>query len=598
MPHIFSSRDLDFQLKEVLNVEELTGWPAFEGHDTETFDAMIETAAKMAEDLFQPHAAKADANEPTFDGKTVSMIPETKVALDAYVEAGFMGAGFAEEHGGLGLPTTVTRAVGFIFNAANVGTSAYPFLTVGAGNLLAAHATEDQKERFLKPMVEGRWFGTMCLSEPQAGSSLADIRTRAEPQADGTYRLFGNKMWISGGEQELSENIVHLVLAKIPGGPAGVKGISLFIVPKRLVNEDGSVGERNDVKLAGLNHKMGYRGTTNTLLNFGEAGGAVGYLVGEANKGLAYMFHMMNEARIGVGMGAVSLGYTGYLHALDYARGRPQGRPLDGKDPTAPMVPIVEHADVKRMLLASKSYVEGGLALGLYASRLVDEEHFHPDAARRAEATDLLDILTPIVKSWPSDYCLKANDIAIQVHGGYGYTRDYPVERLYRDNRLNPIHEGTKGIQGLDILGRKVPMNGGRSLKALVARMTDTITEAKSVPSLKEHAATLEALIAKMGATTAALMQAMGTQGPGRALANASLYLDALGHITVGWMWLKQALVAEKALANGASDAGFYEGKLAACRYFFTYELNTIPAQCDTLAMVDDTNVVMQDGWF
>ncbi len=429
MSLLLSRRDLAFLLYEWLDVEALTARPRFADHGRETFDAALATCEAIATDLFQPHNRKSDGHEPTFDGERVTMIPEVKVALVAFCDAGLMAAGRDYELGGMQLPATVEKAGFAWFKAANVGTSSYPFLTIGNANLLLAHGSPAQVERFVKPMMAGRFFGTMCLSETQAGSSLSDVTTRAVRQDDGTYRLFGSKMWISAGAHELSENIVHLVLAKIPEAdgslPHGVKGISLFIVPKFVVGDDGSIGERNDIALAGLNHKMGYRGTTNCLLNFGEgrftpkgAAGAIGELVGEPNRGLAQMFHMMNEARIGVGLGAVALGYAGYLHALDYARNRPQGRHPAGKDPSAPQVPIVEHADVKRMLLAQKSYVEGGLALNLYCARLVDDEHTSDDAAVRDEAKLLLDILTPVAKSWPSQWCLEANSLAIQVHGG------------------------------------------------------------------------------------------------------------------------------------------------------------------------------------
>jgi butyryl-CoA dehydrogenase/acyl-CoA dehydrogenase len=377
MSLILSRRDLNFVLYEWLKAEELTQIPRFSDHSRETFDAALDTCEKIATDLFAPHNKKSDAQEPHFDGETVTIIPEVKTALKAFCEAGLMAAGQDYEYGGMQLPVTLEKAAFAYFKAANVGTSSYPFLTIGNSNLLLTHGTPAQIDTFVRPELEGRFFGTMCLSEPQAGSSLSDITTRADYEGESPlgqqYRLRGNKMWISAGEHELSENIVHLVLAKIPGPDGklipGVKGISLFIVPKYLVNEDGSLGERNDVVLAGLNHKMGYRGTTNCLLNFGEGmkyrpngkAGAIGYLVGEAHKGLACMFHMMNEARIGVGLGAVALGYTGYLHALDYARNRPQGRPVgpQGKDPASPQVKLVEHADVRRMLLA-QSYVEGG----------------------------------------------------------------------------------------------------------------------------------------------------------------------------------------------------------------------------------------------
>ncbi len=412
-----------------------------------------------------------------------------------------------------------------------------------------------------------------------------------------TYRITGTKTWISGGDHELGENIVHLVLARIPGGPAGVKGISLFIVPKFLVEPDGTLGERNDVVLAGLNHKMGYRGTTNALLNFGEgrhtpggAPGAVGHLVGEAHHGLAYMFHMMNEARIGVGQGATALGYTGYLHALDYARTRPQGRPLGHKDPNAPQVPIIEHADVRRMLLAQKSYVEGALALGLYCSRLLDEEATAEHEAERARAHLLLDVLTPIAKSWPSQWCLAANDLAIQVHGGYGYTREYDVEQFYRDNRLNPIHEGTHGIHGLDLLGRKVVMDGGAGLALLLDTLGATAARATAAGGeAAELAAGLERAAARIRRTTAALWS---TGDPAAALANATVYLEAVGHVVLAWIWLEQFLAL-----GGGTDA-FHEGKRQAARYFFRVELPRTGPQFDLLDSLDRTAAECRPEWF
>ena len=437
----------------------------------------------------------------------------------------------------------------------------------------------------------------MCLSEPQAGSSLADVTTRAQPQPDGTYRLFGNKMWISGGEHELSENIVHLVLAKVPGGPAGVKGISLFIVPKVLVKVDASLGERNDVVLAGLNHKMGYRGTTNTLLNFGEgryepdgAAGAVGYLIGEQHRGLSYMFHMMNEARIGVGSGAMALGYTGYLKSLDYARNRPQGRPVAGKDPASRQIPIIGHSDVKRMLLAQKAYAEGALALILYCGHLLDEELTADSAAERERAHTLLDMLTPIAKSWPSHWCLEANSLAIQVHGGYGYTREYDVEQHYRDNRLNPIHEGTHGIQGLDLLVRKVVAGGGSGLTLLLDTIAATITRAQDCGGeAAQLGAELAAACGRVEATTAQLWS--GGE-PETALANASIYLEAVGHVVVAWIWLEQFLAA------GDQQGDFYSGKRQATRYFYRFELPRTGPQFDLLASLDLTTVRMADEWF
>jgi len=593
---ILSRRDLDFILYEWLEVERLTQRARFADHDRVSFDGVLDTCAQLAADMFAPHNRKADQNEPTFDGERVTMIPEVAEALAAFREAGLFSASQDYDLGGLQLPNVIERAGFAWFQAANVGTAAYPFLTIGAANLLKTHGTAAQIDAYVRPMLEGRFFGTMCLSEPQAGSSLGDIRTRAVPQADGSYRLFGSKMWISGGDHDLSETIVHMVLARMEGAPVGVKGISLFVVPKHLLDENGAPGERNDVVLAGLNHKMGYRGTTNTLLNFGEGrhapggqGGAVGWLVGAPHQGLAAMFHMMNEARIGVGAGAAALGYTGYLHALDYARGRPQGRPLSAKDPASPPVPIIQHADVRRMLLAQKAYAEGALGLNLYCARLTDDQTTAEDAAERDRAGRLLDMLTPIAKSWPSQWCLEGNSLAIQVLGGYGYTRDYPVEQFYRDNRLNPIHEGTHGIQGLDLLGRKAIMDGGSGLKLLGETVMATVARASGDGELAPYSEALAEAMGRIGAATATVWQ---DGDPERALANASTYLEAVGHAVMAWIWLEQALAA------AGKTGGFYDGKRQAARYFFRWELPKIGPMLDLLVSKDDTTLAMQDRWF
>ena len=598
---LLNRRDLDFILYELLDVESLTKRPRFAEHSRETFDAALDTAAKIAEEKFAPHNRKADLNEPRFENGRVKMIPEVAEALLAFREAGFMAASQDFELGGMQLPWTVAQACFAWFSAANISTAGYPFLTVANANLIRTFGSPAQKSKYLPSLLSGRFLGTMCLSEPQAGSSLSDIRTIAHPREDGSYRMVGNKMWISAGEHELSENIVHLVLARIQGAPAGVKGISLFIVPKYRVNDDGTLSGRNDVALAGLNHKMGFRGTTNCVLNFGEQGGAYAELVGEPNRGLACMFHMMNEARIGVGMGATMLGYTGYLHALAYARERPQGRLPGGKNAQQPQVKIIEHADVKRMLLAQKAYVEGALALCLYCSMLVDESRTTGNDTVRCEAELLLDILTPIAKAWPSQYCLEANSLAIQVHGGYGYTREYPVEQFYRDNRLNPIHEGTNGIQALDLLGRKAGMNGGAAMQLLARQTSATVRDAFSCESeeLRRCGRLLNDALDRVAAVTRNLLGVVARGEVDLGLANASVYLDMMGHTVIGWIWLRQGLVALKKLetAHGA-DRDFYQGKLQACAFFFRWELPKTAQWSDLLENLDPTCLDMQDEWF
>ncbi|MEX5571984.1 acyl-CoA dehydrogenase [Pseudomonas lijiangensis] len=596
---LLSSRNLAFELYEVLDAEALIRRERFAEHSRETFDAAIGTARTIAEKYFAPHNRKADENEPRYENGEAVLIPEVKPAVDAFLEAGFLNAARDFEEGGMQLPTLLSQACFAHFQAANAGTTAYPFLSMGVANLIESFGSDEQKQRFLQPIIEGRFFGTMALTEPHAGSSLSDIRTRAEPAADGSYRLRGNKIFISGGDHSLSKNIVHMVLAKLPDAPAGVKGISLFIVPKFLVNEDGSNGPRNDVILAGLFHKMGWRGTTSTALNFGDNGQCVGYLVGKPHQGLSYMFQMMNEARIGVGMGAIMLGYAGYLYSLDYARERPQGRLPDNRDPQSAPVPIIQHADVRRMLLTQKAYVEGAFDLGLYSARLFDDTQTGETEEGRHQAQELLDLLTPIVKSWPSEFCLKANELAIQILGGHGYTREYPVEQYYRDNRLNPIHEGTHGIQSLDLLGRKLAQNNGAGLKQLIRLIADTTRRASAHESLDALRQPLEQLVTRLQTVTVGLLTDLAQGKVSTTLANSALYLKVFGHTVIGWRWLEQAIRATEGLArNNPSDADFYQGKLQAARYFLTWEIPGCNHELTLLENRDDACLGMQAEWF
>ena len=592
------SEEIRFQLFDMLDTEDLAVRPRFTGQSREIYDAVLETAEKIAAEHFANHYRAADIQEPWLENGKVAMLPEVKQAVDAFAEAGFLKAHHDETLGGLQLPWSVVQGCFSLFQAANIATAAYPFLTIAAGNLLARFASPEQKETYLPAMMEGRFFGTMCLSEPQAGSSLSDIRTMALPDGEGGYRIQGVKQWISGGEHELSENIVHLVLARIQGAPAGVKGLSLFIVPRYRLAADGKPGIANDVQLVSLLHKMGYRGTTSTILRFGEEDSCHGELIGEPHRGLFYMFQMMNEARIGVGLGATMLAHAGYLHALDYARERPQGRHVDGKDAAAPQVAIIEHADVKRMLLAQKAIAEGAMALCFFAANLVDQQASGADEQARQDAAALLDLLTPICKAWPSHFGPRANDMAIQIMGGYGYTRDYPVEQMYRDNRLNPIHEGTDGIQAIDLLGRKVGLQGGRGMELLAAEISACCAEARRDGALAALADQLENRFANMRDVTAGLLAKMAEGESGAALANATLYLEAFGHTAIAWMWLRQALTATR-LNFGAGKADEHlSGKLQACRYFFAYELPRVDQLAAVLRHGDQTCAEMPANWF
>ena len=590
---------LDFLLYDWLDISRLQQRARFSDHNRETFDAVMDTCERIAREKYAPFNRLVDTEEPHFDGEKVILPQATHDAQKAYAESGMLSAAQDYDIGGMQLPYTVEAAANTFFAMASVSMGS-GLLTVGNANLLMAHGTETQKSVFALNEFSGKWSGTMCLSEPQAGSSLSDVMTRATPDGQAfesdplgpRYRLKGNKMWISAGEHELTENIVHLVLAKIPDADGklipGVKGISLFIVPKKLVNLQGELtGVRNDVALAGLNHKCGWRGTTNTLLNFGEGkypvqtdnansdgSGAIGYLVGEPGRGLGYMFHMMNEARIGVGLAATMLGMAGYEASLAYAKNRPQGRPVSGgsqkvvKDAAQGQVRIIEHADIKRMLLAQKSYCEGALALELYCAKLVDEQHTGtPESVN--EARLLLEVLTPIAKSWPSEWCLEANSLAIQIHGGYGYTRDFPVEQYWRDNRLNMIHEGTHGIQAMDLLGRKVLMEEGAGLKLLAGRILATCDKAMCS---SQWASESKALKEALNKVITATQQAWSTGQPQEALANAVPYLQAFGHLVLAWTWL------DVVASTPENQTTAHVGRQAAAKFFFQYELPKIDA--------------------
>jgi len=588
---------VDFLLYDWLNVPALQQRERFADHSRETFDAVLDTCERIARKKYAPFNRLVDTEEPKFDGEKVILPQATHDACKAYAESGMLSAAQDYDIGGMQLPYTVEAAANAFFAMASVSIGS-GMLTTGNANLLMAHGTEMQKKVFALNEFNGRFSGTMCLSEPQAGSSLSDVATRAVPDGAGfeadplgpRYRLRGNKMWISSGEHELTENIIHLVLAKIPDANGqlvpGVKGISLFIVPKKLVDTEGQLtGVRNDVALAGLNHKCGWRGTTNTLLNFGEGkypvrgeAGAVGYLVGKPGEGLKCMFHMMNEARIGVGMAATMLGMAGYYASLDYAKNRPQGRADGGGGQERRLAAGAHHRTRRRQAHAAgaKELQRRCTGPGPVLRALVDEQHTaEPEAADDARL--LLEVLTPIAKSFPSEWCLEANSLAIQIHGGYGYTRDFPVEQYWRDNRLNMIHEGTHGIQAMDLLGRKVLMEEGQGLKRLAARMQATI--AKASGEWQAEARQLADALQQVGAATQAAWQ---DAQPAQALANAVPYLQAFGHTVMAWIWLDVA-------QSTTGDAPAQVGRRAAARYFFRYELPKIGAWLQVVSRRDPT---------
>lgn len=591
------TRDVEFLLYEVFNVNELMKNERYCHHDRETFAAVIELARDFAEQKFYPLAKPLDQNEPYLKDNKVVTIPELKNTLDEYRELGFTKMSAEIALGGMQLPFVIAQAAGAFLAAANVSAIAYSFLTTAAANLLSKYGATSLKNRFLGPMIEGVFFGTMNLSEPQAGSSLADIKVVAKPTKSEHYLISGTKMWISGGEHELSENIVHMVLARLEGAPSGIAGISLFLVPKYREDSEGNFTKQNDIQVVGLNHKMGWHGTTNTVLNYGENSDCHGYLIGEPNKGLLYMFHMMNEARIGVGMHATALGYTGYLHSLSYAKERIQGRRLGALKSELDQVSIIEHPDVKRLLMMQKLAVEGSLALTLFCAFLYDKYLVETNRSSKEEINLLLELLTPVAKSWPSEYCLEANKHAIQVLGGYGYTKDFPLERFYRDNRLNPIHEGTHGIQALDLIGRKIFINEGRSFVYLLTLIKETISRAKEDAELKIFGDQLEASIIQLESVVKLIKLKRKSSNDYLALSSAGIFLDAFGLILIGWMWLKQGIVVFEKLRVEDTNP-FYLGKKSTIKFYFNHDLPKARERLDFIARFDSSFVEMESDWF
>ena len=593
-----SMRNIEFLLYEVLDAESLCALPYFEEHSREIFDMVLETGLKMAAEALYPEFKHMDEEPPTFENGVVRVLPVVRTLMQACGEGGWIGAHAPFDQGGQQLPDTVLVALRFMFGAANYSASVYPFLSTGAAQLILSFGSEELTDTYVPAMFEGCWQGTMAMTEPHAGSSLTDLQTTARRTDEDHFLVSGQKIFISCGEHDAVDNVVNLMLARIEGAPPGVKGISLFVVPKLRPTADGGL-EPNDVVCTGIFHKLGYRGAPITQLEMGEHGDCRGWLVGEENHGLRYMFQMMNEARIGVGMGATASATAAYYASLHYTRERCQGRPLMAKDPAAPQVPIIEHADVKRMLLFQRSIVEGSLSLGIYCSKLIDL--IRAGAAEdKARNELLLDFLTPIVKSYPSEMGILSVSAGLQCLGGYGYCDEFPLEQYYRDVRIHTIHEGTTGIQGMDLLGRKVTMQNGAAFAVFLEETGKTIAAAEAVDTLREEAAALAAALEQLQEVTGRLA---GVAMEGKVdifLADATLYLEYTGIITIAWQWLLQATASETALAKGASesDRNFYLGKRATCQYFFRYELPKTAGLAARLLEADGLTATMNSTLF
>ncbi|WP_111669620.1 acyl-CoA dehydrogenase [Algoriphagus litoralis] len=593
MTLFYSKRDLLFQLFENQNCLELTQIPYFADHSGETFRLVLDSAEQIAIKSLRPLLTEMDRNEPQLIDGQIRIHPGMKDIIRQFGQDGWINALFSYAEGGQQLPWTIHMAAGFIFQASNYSASVFPFLTTGAANLIRTFGSRELVEKFTPKLYSGLWQGTMALTEPDAGSSLSDISTTAYPtDKPNIFRIKGQKIYISAGDHDACENIIHLMLARIQGAPAGTKGISLFVVPKNRIS-----GEPNDVLTQGIYHKMGYKGAPIAHLMMGSSDGCEGYLVGEPNQGLKYMFQMMNEARLGVGMNGVAIASAAYQASLAYAKERPQGRKVGEKNLNQPQVPIIAHADVKRMLLFQKSVVEGSLSLLIYCAILSDKIAHHLDPDQKNQMELLLDLLTPIAKSYPSEMGVQSTSAAVQVLGGAGYTTDFPVEQYYREARIHPIHEGTTGIHGLDLLGRKVLIQEGLAWKLLQKEIQQTIDSSKEFSELDQIRGKFEAQLRRFTHGAAQILFKMN-QGPEEFLADATLFLEATGIACLAWMWLKQAQSAQKALNTGATEQDFYFGKIETARYFMDYELPKINGLIERFHSKSYPTIKMQPSWF
>ncbi|WP_437293217.1 acyl-CoA dehydrogenase [Sorangium sp. So ce426] len=593
---LIHDRDVEFLLYEVLDAPRLCALPYFADHARDTFDLYLQSCRRFAREVLFPTYRQVDEAPPRFEGGAIAVHPAIQRVFRPMVELGVLTAARPAAVGGQQLPLVVATLAGAYLQAANLSACGYLSLTTGAAHLIETFGDDALRSTFMTRMYAGEWTGTMALTEPQAGSSLADVQASAVKTDAGHYLVRGSKIFISGGDHDLTENIVHLTLARIEGAPRGIKGVSLFAVPKR--RPEGGQLVPNDVEVAGMIHKLGWRGLPSLSLSFGEKGDCHGYLVGSPHQGVACMFQMMNEARILVGANAVATASAAYHEALGYALVRPQGRPLGARDPGAPQVPIIEHADVRRMLLRQKAIVEGGLALVSTTALYADLAAHAADAAERERAQRLLDLLTPIAKTFPAEKGFESNALALQVHGGYGYSSEYLPEAWLRDQKLNAIHEGTTGIQGLDLLGRKVVAGNGAALIALGGEIRLAIARAQRAGVEPAWGERLGAALALLGEVTVQLAEAGMRGDTERMLRHSADYMELVSVVVVAWQWLAMAAAAREGLARGAAPADFYEGKLCAAQYWLSTELPRVEALAALCRSGEDSYARMQPGWF
>ena len=581
MPYSAPVKDMLFNMRHLTKIDELSRVPGFEDFGSDTAQAVLEECANFSEGVLAPLYREGDLHPATWDNGQVTTSPGFKGAYKQLIEGGWQGLSHPAKFGGQGLSKTISAACDEMFNSANLPFSMCAMLTDGAIEALLTAGSEQIQETYLHKLVSGEWTGTMNLTEPQAGSDLALIRTRADKDPDGNYRIFGTKIFISYGEHDMTDNIVHLVLARVAGAPEGVKGISLFVVPKSLVNEDGSLGARNDVQCVSIEHKLGLKASPTTVLQFGDAGGAVGYLVGEENRGLEYMFIMMNAARYGVGIQGLAVAERAYQHAVAYARERVQSRPVDGSAKQS--VTIIHHPDVRRMLMTMRAYNEGCRAMATEAASAFDLAHNHPDERVRSENQTFYEFLVPLVKGFTTEASVKVCSLGVQVHGGMGFIEETGAAQMYRDSRILPIYEGTTAIQANDLIGRKTTRDGGATAKAVAEQIAQTERDliANGTP------ATL-AIAAQLSAARQAFVQVVeymaqrSRSAPNEVYAGSVPYLMLTGALVAGWQLARSALIAQEQMAAG-NDVDFMQAKITTARFFAEHILAKAPSQAQSI---------------
>ena len=582
-------KDMLFNIEHLARIDQVAQMPGFEDAGLETAQAVLEECARFNEEVVAPLNFEADKAPSSHSGTSVTTSKGFKEAYKQYTEGGWQSLQHPADFGGQGLPKTIGSACGEILNSANLSFALCPLLTDGAIEALLTAGGDELKATYLEKLISGEWTGTMNLTEPQAGSDLAAVRSRAEPQPDGTYKVFGTKIFITYGEHDMADNIVHLVLARVQGAPEGVKGISLFVVPKFMVNQDGSLGDRNDVYCVSIEHKMGIKASPTAVLQYGDHGGAIGYLVGEENRGLEYMFIMMNAARYAVGVQGIAIAERAYQKAVQYAQERVQSRPVDGSVKGA--ATIIHHPDVRRMLMTMRALTEGCRAMSSVAAAAYDAAHHHPDAEVRKQNQTFYEFMVPLVKGYSTEMSLEATDLGVQVHGGMGFIEETGAAQYYRDAKILTIYEGTSAIQANDLVGRKTARDGGQTAKAIAAQIEATEKE------LAAGSADAQAVARRLKAARQAFIDvvdfiaAQAKADPNAAYAGSVPYMLLAGNLVAGWQLGRALLVAEKALAGGSNDAGFMKAKIATARFYADHILTRAPGTRD--AIVEGADSVM-----